>query len=714
MPPAQGGKPLTYWQGKRLASAKQHEFTLTEKFSEGYRNREDKTKLPPGVLVEGSQNVLTDVSGRIGNRKGYSLDGAADSSISSILSAFDWPTHLGVTRHLRAGFLTSAANDGKLQFRYKDSSGTVTWTDLLTGLTSVKFNFASFWDAVTEKIDLLLMVNGGTNVYEWSGAVGTVASASAATGSVLTVNSVPTAAGGGYTDGDILTITGGDGKATVKVTVVGGVVTAVTLQALGSGYAVGAGLATTGGTGVACTVEILTIGTGFILLQGTKTAAQLGFYTAGTRTVTISGVTYAYTGMVGNYLTGITGDASATPAGTLIFQTIRTTTNASMTSFPSGFNNDLIAALRNQVYIGSLTQASLYVSKVNDYKTYTVTTPTRVVGEGAVITLDAPPTAMIPQEDAMYLSAGKDWWYKTKFTLSADITKEEFTVNKLNTAPQQAAQSQALTWKVKNSVAFISNEPILNTFGPVENVLGIPQMVDISHSIINDMNAYDFTDGSVAFWRNFLLLAVPKHSLIRIYNMTDPKNQYWEAPQTIPISRFSIIDGLLYGHSYNTSESYKLFDGYTDNGNVYSAIALFSFNHYGTRFTTKSYNQFWVEGYISPNTILELHRQYDLDGCAVNTQVNILGSDGRIVCVGASDNSLGTQSLGTYPLGGTALPATTVPLPPWFRVIKTFNRESFFQDQIGFASTGLDQQWSLISFGPAVSPTSEGQNDITE
>ncbi len=61
--------------GRRIATAKVREFALTDQFGLGYRNREDKTKLPPGVLIEGSQNVLTDVFNRVGITKGYTLDG---------------------------------------------------------------------------------------------------------------------------------------------------------------------------------------------------------------------------------------------------------------------------------------------------------------------------------------------------------------------------------------------------------------------------------------------------------------------------------------------------------------------------------------------------------------------------------------------------------------------------------------------------------------
>src|SRR5690242_17830885 len=105
------------------------DFSLITSYTLGYRAREDITNLPPGVLVTGSQNVLTNTSGRVGVAKGYTLDGDASVVIAPILAAFDWNRHVGDTAHLRAGFLTNAGNDGKLQYRYVADDGTVTWRD---------------------------------------------------------------------------------------------------------------------------------------------------------------------------------------------------------------------------------------------------------------------------------------------------------------------------------------------------------------------------------------------------------------------------------------------------------------------------------------------------------------------------------------------------------------------------------------------------------
>ena len=81
---------------------------------------------------------------------------------------------------------------------------------------------------------------------------------------VTGVNTTPTAGGTGYLVGDILTCSVGGTGARVMVISIdpGGIVTGIKLIAAGTatGFTVGTGRATTGGTGTGCTIEITSIG----------------------------------------------------------------------------------------------------------------------------------------------------------------------------------------------------------------------------------------------------------------------------------------------------------------------------------------------------------------------------------------------------------------------------------------------------------------------
>src|SRR3990172_3892085 len=611
------------------------DFSLVTNYNLGYRHREDKTNLPPGVLVVGSQNVLTTTEERVASRQGFTLDGQANTAIAPILASYDWDIYIGQARHLRAGFKTGVA-DGKLQYRYVASDDTVTWRDLMTSLTSVAFNFTTFWDFDTEKADFLLFVDGSTNIYEWSGGITTF---SAATATTITKEGAPFWAEENFYSSNL---TLGDNTTQFDITNPAGTTFRYTYDGTGTDPLITLALLPIGMTIYiaaqnfnAANNGVFTVtgsGANYFEISNAGGVAQnnvtigTGFINYFVNQVVIDGITYSYSGGAGTTtLTGVTPNPTlgGHAVGAIIHQKVKTMPNAGLASFPPTFANALISNLRNQIYIGSLTDRSVYISKVNNYKSFAFTSPVRVVGEGALVTLDGTPVGFIPQENKMTVTAGKDQWYETKFTLSSDLSKESFEIERLKTTSLQAAKSQAAISKIRNDIVFITNEPTLNTLGRVQNVVLTQQTEDISNSIKNDFDTYDFTDCSVAYHRDFIYIAVPAENTVRIFNLT---NKFWESPQIMPISRFAIIDGELYGHSYQVGETYKLFDGYNDNGLPIDARAVFSYNNFGTRSMKKGVNEVFVEGYISSNTLLSLGVTYEIDGCATETSYNIAGT----------------------------------------------------------------------------------------
>lgn len=795
---------------KSVSQAHAREFGLVEGFKKGYRNREDITTLSPGILVKGSQNVLTNVYQRVGIRGGYTLDGQRDTTPTvnavGILSSFDWKRHTGDSRHLRGGFNTTGSN-AKLQYRYVASAGDyyngttftegqVYWIDLITGTNSSLFRFGDYWDS-SQLISELLMVNGNSQLWEWSGGVTTLASTSNAagsiatykvTGQIATINPVPTAGGTGYpAAGAYLNITTGQGNAIVLATVGAGVVTGVSLVQGGGGYAVAAGQATTtaggatgsgctvevtavngalgagyvvgdvltattagtgatfrvtsvngaggvtgivlltpgsgygvgnsattGGTGAGCQIYIASVATGWIQKTGTTSWAEEGFYNLnGRRTVTINGNTYGYTGgETTTYLVGISANPTGEPVQSVIHQTPLVYYNYNLVGLPYSFSNDLISVLNNQVYIGSNTERSVYVSKLNNFQDFSFSTP-RLVGEGAVLTLDGSPTAFQPQQTAMYISAGKDYWYQTEFQLSSDNTAQSLTITPLKTTDLQAAQSQEMTTKIKNNIAFISFENIINSLGTAQNFLNDPQTTDLSYSIVNDTKSYDFTGAEIFYFANDgkrVFVSVPRESLVLIYNMTEPENFYWEAPQVMPISCFSVIDGEIYGHSSQASNTFKLFDGFNDDGHAIDANATFSFWNQGTRFAYKSSNSWYVEGYMSTNTALTGSLKREVNGSPASW--TWYGTNTNIMFPQPDDASLGKSSLGKTSLGTSSASVDAASSIPKFRLEQTYNRVDYFEEQPSFSSNGINQRWEIIAFGTNASPSSNEPTSI--
>ena len=626
----------------------------------GYRAREESTKLPPGHLVYPSKNVVTNTAGRVAKVKGYTLDGQGSTdSDNGIQGWYDFDTKNEVRRNLRSGFLTSAGNDGQVDFRYKDESvfpATATWVPILESLSNTRFSFTHFWDT-TELMKLCLFVNGDGNVYEWNGAVSTIESTTANT----------------------------------------------------------------------------------IVLSGTLTAQQQGFYTTRNREVNVDGNLYTYTGVSGNTLTGVTPDPSDEQNGSMLFQSV--VTNAISAMAPASFQSfkpDLIQkGVQNVVYYGQSDingagSSLVYMSKVDDFKDCTVTSPLRVVGEGMLYVLDAPPRAFVPQETgslettSMLIYAGKHYIYKEVRTLDSTLTKEQIQLKPLRTGRLQGALNHNAVTRVKNGVMYLGNDNVVNLLGQISNQY-VPELDDISYSIVDDMLGYDFTDASVYYHRNFIYVSVPRSGIIRAYNMTDASRQYWEAPIEYPVGGFYVTeDGELGGHGYASSESYLLFSGTRfrsnpdDDGFPINAYAFFPPNAHMTHVTgsrvffpnraqTKMTEELFVDGYMSSNTTLGVGINYNLDGCVTTKTREISGNNDALTCPVAEGGSLGSAPFGTDILGdGLVAPSR----PPYFNAIPTFDKIQYRFEQVFFWDEGIDTSWEIISFGTDSMPTSEDSTDI--
>lgn len=769
----------------KQAQHKIGQYGLVSKFL-GYRAREDNTILPIGTMVSPSQNVVIQTSGRLTSVAGYVLDGAGSTVIDSgILSNCDFYNFKGDVRNLRCGFLTSAGNDGKLQYRYVDSTNTVNWVTLKSSLTNVRLAFTPDWFDTTNLVKDVLWVDGSNNIFSWNGAVTTFASGttnktislvgnsasltsySNMTGTTSFITANNSAVGMALLAYISLTVQPTNNQ-TLILSINGTSITITFVTVIGSNpgnVLIGANLGatmsnllgllqspgSTTGNQVALSSPNQTL-VGYITFashnntvtnQGSLTWAEQGF--SGTGSVVINGVSSTYAG--GNYsntLYGISNDVSSSTIGAIIHQDVVTITLSSMTAILATFAPTVIGVgLNNQLYLGSSTSNQLYISKTNTYTDYTITSPVRVAGDGCLLTLPNPAVAFIAQENRtdnvntfdMYVSSGDSMWSVIEFieTITSDSTGNQTAAETVKNIPLkfaklQGALSQRMVTKMKNHIVFIGNDNVANFLG-YTSFQFVPETVDFSYEIIDDMNTYNFTDGSSYYYKNYIYVMIPKEGLIRIYNMSDQTKQvtqrilavedvdptqpwFWEAPVLYPISgMYWTPDKGLCGHNYTTSESYQLFTGGSFNGQNITTNATFGYEDKGDRTQKKASDEIWVEGYIQQNTILNNTVAGDLDAFMTSQTFGINGDDNTIVAYGSGGNALGKNHLGSKPLGGTDISSI---LPAWFHVVKTYPQVPSYLEQISFGSEGIDLSWELITFGTNAMPTVEGNNDITQ
>lgn len=597
-------------------------FTTIEDFSAGYKNKRDITKETPGTAVFGSQNIITIDGEKIGNRPGYTEFGGSSQGQYPILGGGNWKTHTGVQYPLRS-YDNGSSVQLEVYLGTVEGNAKNVWHTIGTGFNSASLRFATFWDT-TEVQDLLLLVDGGSDIDMWSGGVTTFASATSNT----------------------------------------------------------------------------------ITKEGTSTWAESRFLANGTRQVTIDGTTYTYTGgETTTTLTGVTPDPTVAghAVGETVTQTIRTTANTPA----SGFGNDFIKVLNNQLYVFDKERRDVYKSAVDDYTDYTFSSP-RTVGEGALLTLDETPTSAEVFQETMLVTT-TNYIYRIALQLSNDLQNESVLVDVLKTSSLEGTAFDLGITKMKNFVVSVSNEPTIDNIGNIENI-DTPQNVNLSDPIKKDMDRYGVDKVIASYFKNDFYVGVKNKSTDGANNRLLKRNLSsgsWETPWTMPAGILFEYEGDLYMHSSVEAVTYKLFDGYSDADTPITSKWYSPFLSFGHRHKQKVFDKIWVDGYIQADTDIDVYVSYDYGAETIKNTIS--GTDDDIL-IKSGGGGLGTYSLGTHALGATG--ATTSGNLKRFRGFINVMPRPFYEMQISFQSNGKNIQWELVAYGMNVRLLDSQNNNL--
>lgn len=456
------------------------------------------------------------------------------------------------------------------------------------------------------------------------------------------------------------------------------------------------------GGGVAVVLSI----TGTTITKaGTATFAQNRFYTSRNRTVVCvrTGTEYTYTGGAGTTtLTGI-ADTTGLIAGDILIQKVVTQSNKPA----SGRTNDTIFVFENQLCLGSFDDNEVFISQNDDYDDFTYSAP-RVAGEGGLLTLDGPSGGFGALSGNLLAFAGRSGIFKAKYleiTVSTTLA-ETLSVEKLKTGVDQSAQSPDCIVPIGNSLAYLSYEPALRLLEQPESIEG-PQLRTLSNPIKPDFDDETWTNAHGIWYKNALHLTAPassKHYILEFVEDADGKiRRYWQPPQILPVRALAIISNVIHGHSNSVAETYKLFVNFSDVNSdddkiPINAIGKFAYRNFKNRALLKNFDEFLVEGEISPATTdLVVTLDYDFGGQTQSIDRTIDGSDEDILLAPIPNSSLGVNPLGQQPLGGSLeVPEDSRK----FRVILEIAREDFTEMQVSFETNEVDRFWSIIAHGP--------------
>lgn len=620
----------------------ENDFKVTKGFK-SYVSKPEITDLDPRFLVRGSKNMIIDYANRVISRNGYTLYNQANTGQGGIKSGYLWETSTG-------GIFDIRVFDTTMEF---DWDGL--YRPLKNDLYSSAVMFTKVFDTV-EKIDQLVFVTGEQKFYTWSGGVSEVSESTATT---VKKRGVITASTAISFDAGI--------PGTVSPTITDSLARFVT-----EGFAAGQTIYVTGSAANSrvFTVGSVTAGTITLIMpdvlateaagpaitvhNGEPTWARARFLTTGTREIEYNGTRYAYTGGEStDTLTGLTGFPVLGP-GDRVWQATVSVAHPSP-AISGNFYSDYCGVQLNQLILSSASSQEVYGSRNTDYKDYTLTSP-RAPADPFKVTLDGPCTFIQAQDNqdqsvnALLFGSGKSATFRLLYQMSQDNTNELVRMVKLKTAESSGLVSRNAIRAISNSVAYVSNEPTFDLIGNIESGID-SRTAPLSDIIKNDFDSYDFQGSDVYYWKRSAYIAVPAEGLFLIY---DFMRGLWQPPQYAPIGKWTIIGGWLHGHSSVTNETYRMFDGTSDNGVYIPQVARFAYNNGGRRDRIKNMTEYWTDGYITPNGRLTMKQYLGYEGLEAVKEMQISGSDTDIV-VPIEGSRLGDEPLGATPLGGASL-----------------------------------------------------------
>lgn len=621
--------------------------------SAGYNSARDKTTLNNKFMIRGSRNVYKTVRGTIASRPGLKRRGSADSTDAGVKSSSEWVTSKGSTRPFRIA-------NGKLQVESDIvTADTFVWYELFaTGSpsTSLATTYTRWtwatWWHPDEKKDRSVAVRGDDKIFHWSGGMALVSSGAAAT----------------------------------------------------------------------------------ITKQGTSSWAEAGFATqiAGEKKIMIDGTEYTYTGgETTTTLTGVSPSAAALVSGQVAIQSVIVADDEPV----DGFTADIIEVLNNQIIVASYSSRLVYVSanRVADGLFDFENSGSHVFGNPELITLDNLVKGIKAKAGKAYAFAGNSDLYvitlndpvPVSFTDAVDGQARYIQpkVEKTNLPTLNAALGQEFIDSFGEDLVWIDQKNQLRSLASVINITN-PIPAHLSLPVQEEMAEDDFTGGHLRTINDTIYITAPNNGRDWMYTIRQTLTEdggityekTWQPPQIRGISRFAVIDGIIYGHSNTQPQIYQVWDTaqwYDDNPNneaiPYTSVARFAYRSLDKRYKKNTFDKYYIEGYMPNGVELLANILFEYQG-AESVQAKIINNSDNPArfWLGNPYPSLGDSSLGDNPLGEGILPEggeqETVPK---FRKILDVNPVNSFEHTIEVYSNTADSRWELLDIGPNATEADE-------
>lgn len=714
----------------------------------GYNSDADPTEIAPNLMVGGTQNVYKKNRGNIAVRPGLKRYLTSDPSLNGVKASYEWETSFAQERIIRV------LADGKWQVLNGED-----WITIQT-FDKTRFVFTTWWDEKAQQ-ELLIMVNGDSAIYAWSGglaeSVGTINTAGvlisgsitaesiSATGSpsvIASNNTLPgTKARSAYVldqnpainEGLLLSIAQAAGNPSTVIgiafvndvsgspsTIVGRVLIGASKEATAAnllGFLQNPGASNATQRGITDTNALTAIGDqtytatdSLATADGTNWSAAgftNGYPQVGNAFIS-NGITYTYTLIGAKYLINISG---APAPDNFLYQTI-------ITNDPpkADFACDFVATITNQLIAGSYSSPVVYFSAGNNFDDFS-NGGDLVAGDPDNIILHELPKGVIVVQDSVYIPAGNNAWYictpNTPLPIPQDLLTTDtrlviIEVQKKIGAAKTAALAQEFLGSIADTIVYVGQDHQLRMFGVFKDLLGT-KFPTVSIDIKQELIDTDFTGGQLRAVGDNIYLVAPVPGIVFTYQQRDDvgddgnilSQRIWQPPFTWNISRIALINGLEYGYSNQSPEQYQLWDTNQYHDDTPSGISPYSC------VLRMGYWQFKDRTKLGDLDKVFIEGYMPANTNLICTlRIEYLGATAieDIIISAEGDSPVLYQPDGVLvgdKLVGQSLVGGAMGLTgiPKFRCIADFKKYECFEYQLELHSNSLDSQWEVLCLG---------------
>ncbi len=377
--------------------------------------------------------------------------------------------------------------------------------------------------------------------------------------------------------------------------------------------------------------------------------------------------------------------------------------------FPLAPKGNILVVMNTRMFIAgvaSSTQA-LFYSKIADASDFTFSSP-RLANDGGVINMPEGGGGIVglAQDQGAIYAFKRNIVKSVTFSQDANDLPTILPLKPFDDKSQTVgAVSARSVFSGQNGVFFITPNNEIMYLSMLANI-SYPQVVPISDIIKPTANAIDFSSARGVFWKNKAYFAVKQstasiqNDLILVYN---EQRKAWESPIVginvgeWTIANFNNVENLYFGSAFGPNV-YQTNQTPLDNGLAITANWRSREETFGSPHTLKSLDNFYVEGYITDNTVLSISMLFDEDGYTQTYTTNFTGGElnGKYLFKKDLFNMFGLNAFGYERFGTNA----DVIAKKKFRIYLGGNlrRIPFYSVQVEFASTGENAQWEILQY----------------